>query len=433
MGHSKRGGRGKKPPSSSSVTFVDGNPIKSSVVPSPSATLVIDGFPIRAMPHLAADAEVGSPDAPPNPEGHEDSEVPIWAMPHLAADAEVGSPNAPPDPERHKDSEVPIRAMPHLAADAEVKSPDAPPDPEGQEDSEDARGSSLSPSLLQNDTGAPIKNEEEIKDSEEARGFLLYPPLLQFDTDAPIKNGEEHEDTTINNPLIRHLEGVEGLGGDALCHMNAFYAFLKDWYRQIDYMAVLLTKAGYDERVAFGEDLILGVDCRLSYLAGNTNAYKWAKKYHLVTVGQESKVLVLRPSSKQGAKNKGMVDVSLMRVDKLQKPTYVERLFVDLLKIHQEDHCKGNTLLARARDWHGNITHEVCKMFTDVCPHCIKVLSRRKPVARIQNILTDGFGVRRQVDLIDFQSMPDGVFKYLCNVYIDHGVKKMTSIPLSGK
>jgi hypothetical protein len=64
------------------------------------------------------------------------------------------------------------------------------------------------------------------------------------------------------------------------------------------------------------------------------NAYKWAKKYHIVIVGQESKVLVLRPSSKQGAKNKGTVDVSLMRVDELQKPTYVERLFVDLLKIH---------------------------------------------------------------------------------------------------
>jgi hypothetical protein len=103
MGCSKCGGRGKKPPSSPSVTFVNGIPIESNVVPSPSVTLVIDGFPIRAMPHLAADAEVGSPDAPPDPEGHEDSQVPIREMPHLAADAEVGSPNAPPDPKRHKD------------------------------------------------------------------------------------------------------------------------------------------------------------------------------------------------------------------------------------------------------------------------------------------------------------------------------------------
>jgi hypothetical protein len=145
--------------------------------------------------------------------------------------------------------------------------------------------------------------------------------------------------------------------------------------------------------VAFGEDLIIGGDCRSSYLAGNTNAYKWAKKYHFVTVGQESKVLILCPSSKPGAKNKDLVDLLAMRLDKLKQPTYVERLFADLLKIHQEDNCKGNTLFAHARDQHGNITQEVCKMFTDVCPHCIKVLSRRKPAAGIKNIVMDGFGV----------------------------------------
>ncbi len=144
--------------------------------------------------------------------------------------------------------------------------------------------------------------------------------------------------------------------GDALCPMNAFYTLLKDWYCRKDYTAVLLTKVGYDERVVFGEDLIISGDCRLSYLAGNTNAYKWAKKYHIVTVGQESKVLILCPFLKQGAKNKDVVDILAMRLDKLKQPTYVERLFADLLKIHQEDHCKGNTLFARARDRHGNIT-----------------------------------------------------------------------------
>ncbi len=95
---------------------------------------------------------------------------------------------------------------------------------------------------------------------------------------------------------------MEGLEGDDLHHMNAFYALLKGWYCQKDYTADLLMKAGYDKRVAYGVDLIIGGDCRLSYLAGNTFAYKWAKKYHILTVGQESKVLVLCPSMKQGAK-----------------------------------------------------------------------------------------------------------------------------------
>ena len=53
-------------------------------------------------------------------------------------------------------------------------------------------------------------------------------------------------------------------------------------------------------------------------------------------------------------------------------------------------------------------------------------------MAGVKNIITFGFGVRGQVDLIDFQSMTDGSFLFLLN-YIDHGVKKLTSIPLVAK
>jgi hypothetical protein len=80
--------------------------------------------------------------------------------------------------------------------------------------------------------------------------------------------------------------------------------------------------------VAFGEDLIIGGDCRSSYLAGNTSAYKWAKKYHVATVGQESKVLVLHPSMNQGANKEGVVNVLVMRLDKLKQPTFVARLLL---------------------------------------------------------------------------------------------------------
>ncbi len=53
-------------------------------------------------------------------------------------------------------------------------------------------------------------------------------------------------------------------------------------------------------------------------------------------------------------------------------------------------------------------------------------------MAGIKNIVTKGFSVRGQVDLIDFQSVPDGEFKFLLN-YIDHGIKKLTSVPLVAK
>jgi hypothetical protein len=59
---------------SPSVTFIDGIPIKSNAMPSPSVISIINGFTIKAIPHLAAVAELGSPDAPPDPEGHKDSE-----------------------------------------------------------------------------------------------------------------------------------------------------------------------------------------------------------------------------------------------------------------------------------------------------------------------------------------------------------------------
>ena len=40
-------------------------------------------------------------------------------------------------------------------------------------------------------------------------------------------------------------------------------------------------------------------------------------------------------------------------------------------------------------------------------------------MAGISNIVTAGFEQRGQIDLIDFQSMPDGPFNFLLN-YIDH-------------
>ncbi len=50
----------------------------------------------------------------------------------------------------------------------------------------------------------------------------------------------------------------------------------------------------------------------------------------------------------------------------------------------------------------------------------------------IKPIITHSFGTQGQVDLIDFQSMPNGDFRFLLN-YINHGVKFLFSIPLTRK
>jgi hypothetical protein len=71
-------------------------------------------------------------------------------------------------------------------------------------------------------------------------------------------------------------------------------------------------------------------------------------------------------------------------------------------------------------------------MFTDMCPICITRMKHNRPVVGIKPIITHDFGTRGQVDLINFQSMPDGDFCFLMN-YIYHGVKFLFSIPLTCK
>ena len=93
----------------------------------------------------------------------------------------------------------------------------------------------------------------------------------------PTANDENEDDMSTNWAI----EGVGGLEGDALRHMNAFYVLLKDWFVQKNYTSVLLTREGYNKRLEFGLYLNNGGDSRESQLNGNSNAYKWAAKYHI--------------------------------------------------------------------------------------------------------------------------------------------------------
>ena len=254
------------------------------------------------------------------------------------------------------------------------------------------------------------------------------------DADLVVDESAKHDESAEENTIVLSksfnwiIEGVEELDEGKIRHMNAFYALLKKWMQGKEYTSKLMTKEDYNARVNF---IIRvkegGIDCREGWLTGNLSAYKWLQRYHVYKYADGSAVLVLRPSPKKGA-----VDVTAMSLNSLQQPTYAERVFIDLWKIHQSDHCKGVMFFYRVWDKHGNVTRDVCKLFTDVCPHCIVVNSRKKPTAGIQPIITEGMCVRGQTDIIDLQSMPDGAFKFLLN-YIDHGVKKLTCIPITSK
>ena len=111
--------------------------------------------------------------------------------------------------------------------------------------------------------------------------------------------------------------------------------------------------------------------------------------------------------------------------------TCFEHAFSDIRRAHGEDHAKRRTLYGRVCERIDNIGHIFCKMFMDLCPICVHQL-RNRPVAGLQPIVTFVFGMPGQIDLIDFQSMPDESFRFLLT-YIDHGVKFLFCIPIVQK
>ena len=184
--------------------------------------------------------------------------------------------------------------------------------------------------------------------------------------------------------------------------------------------------------------------------AGFIQIAAWDKKYGIVSVGGEH-VLVERVSTTRKRKKRrrhptadGDDEVGAESSDDeqpLQSPTtdldrmrrlsYMERLYNDILREHG-DHNRGATLSFRVAERWCNISRDWTTIFTKTCPQCIERAPKPKPVAGLRNIITYGWGMRGQVDIIDLQSMKDGIFKYLLN-YIDHGVKFLWSVPLVAK
>jgi hypothetical protein len=82
---------------------------------------------------------------------------------------------------------------------------------------------------------------------------------------------------------------------------------------------------------------------------------------------------------------------------------------------------------------YANITREVVELYKSLCLECLKKRKRRavKGVV-VKPILSKDYGSRCQVDLIDMQSMPNGVFKWIM-VYQDHLTKYCVLRPLTSK
>lgn len=66
------------------------------------------------------------------------------------------------------------------------------------------------------------------------------------------------------------------------------------------------------------------------------------------------------------------------------------------------------------------ISKQSCTIFVSMCKTCTRKRAAPRKGIVVKPILSDGFNVRGQVDLIDFQSCADGEFRFLMN-YQDHG------------
>ena len=153
--------------------------------------------------------------------------------------------------------------------------------------------------------------------------------------------------------------------------------------------------------------------------------YKWSSLYALVNDGEGGFIVVIRPQMSQGSSLSKRMPTST-------QSSASEKAYADIKHHHGADHCKGNTLLVRVGQSIHNIGRVCTKLFTRTCPICIQRETRLRPTPGIKPIVTCGLGMRGQVDLIDFQSMPNGDFRFLLN-YLDHGVRFLFSIPLKRK
>ncbi len=128
----------------------------------------------------------------------------------------------------------------------------------------------------------------------------------------PVDDESNEDHINLSNTYNWIIKGVEGLDEERVRHMNAFYTLLRKWLGGKEYTSQLITKEDYNARVNFLLRVKEGdTDCRKVFLTGNTNVYKWLRRYHVYKYADDSAVLVLRP------KKIGAIDVSKMPLSSL--------------------------------------------------------------------------------------------------------------------
>eukprot|EP01082_Thalassiosira_pseudonana_P015915 g13611.t1 g13611 contig9:47905-48735(-) len=218
--------------------------------------------------------------------------------------------------------------------------------------------------------------------------------------------------------MVYYYEGVANLTEEEGANEKAFYSALQPIMEKQHICGKLFFKEKCNDILYVCKSVRDGMPLKDLKDQGYLQAHPWSSKYVVASFGSSDVVLVRGDETED--------------IDHKQRPSYYERVFADLKELHGMDHPKGRTFYKWVAERYDNISASVCKLFTNSCRRCCEQAKKKKPTAGVKNIVTKGFGVRGQVDLVDFQSMPDGKFKFLLN-YVDHGIKKLTCIPIVAK
>ncbi|XP_051160539.1 KRAB-A domain-containing protein 2-like [Leptopilina boulardi] len=108
----------------------------------------------------------------------------------------------------------------------------------------------------------------------------------------------------------------------------------------------------------------------------------------------------------------------------------IEDYYEKLLEAHiQTGHGGRDRMLYYIRNkW--RISRQACELFIQCCESCNRKKSFSKKI--IEPINSEGFNIRGQVDIIDFQSCSDGDYKWIMN-YQDYATKFIQLRPLKSK
>lgn len=99
----------------------------------------------------------------------------------------------------------------------------------------------------------------------------------------------------------------------------------------------------------------------------------------------------------------------------------VEDYYEKLLEAHIQTGHGGRDRMFYFANSKWAIPRRACAIFSSLCTTCDRKKGFAKKGVVVKPITTNGFNVRCQIDLVDFQSCPDGISKFFLLILIFGG------------